>query len=120
MGLDWHGKQVLRHVNRLTAEYLLDIGLLAQQTLMDRLNTPYPPASRPGEFPHRRTGRLRQSVGVEPNTVEGIMANRYALTLYYEPEGYYGDILTAKGRLGPADVMNEVKQKLQAGSVLGN
>lgn len=26
------------------------------------LNVPYPPASRPGQFPRRRTGRLRKSI----------------------------------------------------------
>lgn len=30
--------------------------------LRENLNTPYPPASRPGQFPHRRTGGLRRSV----------------------------------------------------------
>lgn len=35
-----------------------------QKRVRDKIGTPYPPASRPGAHPHRRTGRLQSSFRV--------------------------------------------------------
>jgi len=45
---------VERRMRRASAEVVGD--------LRQRISTPYPPASRPGSPPHRRTGRLRASI----------------------------------------------------------
>lgn len=47
----------LHRAMRKSLEFLVD------QT-KHGLRTPYPPASSPGEFPHRRTGALQQSIRV--------------------------------------------------------
>jgi HK97 gp10 family phage protein len=43
---------------------LVKAGQYLQRKLRANLNTPYPPASSPGEMPHRRTGELRDSMDV--------------------------------------------------------
>jgi hypothetical protein len=44
---------------------LEDAGAREAEAVRESLGTPYPPASKPGEPPHLRTGRLRASVGSE-------------------------------------------------------
>ena len=52
-----------------------------------RISTPWPPASTPGEYPHRRTGNLQNSthadVEVSPNLVSLTLGNSafYAVNL---------------------------------------
>src|SRR4051812_42696289 len=53
-----------------------EVGGLVSDELIQRLNTPYPPASIENEDPHRRTGQL--SAGVSWNTNEfdfGVVTN---------------------------------------------
>jgi hypothetical protein len=105
MGLRWNGKAAVAKVRRVAAEYVFDAALLAQQELMDALDVPYPPASRPGEFPRRRTGNLRMSVEVFPKSVRQVMRTG-SVTIRYGAKGFYGNILVEKlGRKGPADVV---------------
>ena len=42
---------------------------LIQEELRSALDVPYPPASRPGSIPHRRSGRLR--AGAYASTMQG-------------------------------------------------
>lgn len=39
----------------------IEAAAFAQKSLRSALGTPYPPASRPGQVPHRRTGTLHRS-----------------------------------------------------------
>ena len=94
------------------ARKMYDCMLLAQQQLMDDLNTPYPPASRPGQYPRRRTGRLRLGVIIWPKTVRGVLNTRpRRIALWYDPEVFYGYILIASGRKGPDDTMRKLKSR---------
>jgi len=56
-----------RHVKRFADAGDRLAGELADETALEirrRLNVPYPPASSPGESPHRRTGNLQRSAEV--------------------------------------------------------
>lgn len=53
-------------VNRCT-----QAGLVLRNTYRQLLNVPYPPASVPGEYPRRRTGKLRDGVLLEVHGVPG-------------------------------------------------
>jgi len=46
-------------------------GLLLRNEHRLDLNIPYPPASVPGQWPHRRTGRLRDGVLLEVDQTVG-------------------------------------------------
>lgn len=52
--------------NRLT-----QAGLYLRNTYRTLVNIPYPPASKPGEYPHRRTGRLRDGTQVSAVQTQG-------------------------------------------------
>lgn len=68
----------------------------------------YPPASLPGEYPARRSGRLQRSVYFKPRTADSIRDNGL-IKIGYKRGGskpdpaFYSQILAARGRLGLAD-----------------
>jgi hypothetical protein len=58
----WRGLQVAAQVDREIEKRLGKCGEMLASQIRRNLSGPYPPASLPGEFPHLRTGKLRQSV----------------------------------------------------------
>lgn len=77
---------------------LKDMAALLDRTQKDVLGTLYPPASRPGEAPRKRTGRLQResTVKVNPNSVEFVAPTPYAK--YLKPTRPWQDIVFAKAR----------------------
>lgn len=99
-------------VKQDVARKMFDCMLLAQQQLMDDLNTPYPPASVPGQYPRRRTGKLRQGVIIWPATVRGVLNTRpRRIALWYDPSVFYGYILIMRGRRGPDDTLRKMRAR---------
>ena len=49
-------------ITKLTVAGVKDVGTMTVQQLRQDLATNYPPASSPGEPPHRRTGNLQNGV----------------------------------------------------------
>jgi HK97 gp10 family phage protein len=49
-------------VRRAVADGMEQAARSLVRVMRANLNTPYPPASEPGEFPHKRTGNLRDNV----------------------------------------------------------
>jgi hypothetical protein len=91
-------------LRRVAGVALFRCAVAAEEQLRKELDRPYPPASTVGEFPRRRSGDLRRSVVLEPNNV-GSISRKLRVRLRYSAKGFYGDILAAKGRKGPADVV---------------
>src|SRR4051812_26774339 len=63
-------------LKKLTAKFqkaAKDTGKEAVRELKQTLSEPYPPASKPGEPPHKRTGELQQSVGYEVTTEDKVV-----------------------------------------------
>lgn len=60
-----------------------------------RLSVPYPPASRPGQYPRRRTGNLRRSTVVWPGGTGRVAAVRATkqVAVGYLDRAFYGVIL---------------------------
>lgn len=63
----WNGGPLRRQVRKLLADGLEDCGRITKFHLKKVLNVPYPPASSPGEPPHRRTGTLRDAQDFKVN-----------------------------------------------------
>lgn len=62
VSVTWHGDAVLASVAAAVAQGLGAAGrVMATNTKRD-ISTPYPPASRPGQPPHMRSGGLRSGV----------------------------------------------------------
>jgi hypothetical protein len=112
--MQWHTR-----MNRMRAEKMIAIGNVAKEMLQERLNTPYPPASIPGQYPRRRTGNLMRSVQIFPRTAATLVKNfarkPMAVVLGYAKQGFYGYILTWWGRKGPQDVaaLRELQTRAQ-------
>src|SRR5579863_8548275 len=51
--------------------------------VVDHLGTKYPPASKPGEYPHLRTGMLRNSIQSEVVDEEGELVGHVGTVVYY-------------------------------------
>jgi hypothetical protein len=78
-----------------------------QARLKDRLNTPYPPASRPGEFPHRRSGRLQR----EAYAVSGVVGSSVVITVAMPTP--YAEPLHRMGRIGPRAVVDQTRAQVE-------
>ncbi len=69
--MEWRGDEFLARVRARLAANLGEAAGLVADKMVESINGPYPPASEPGESPHRRTGDLRASVTSE---VDGLVA----------------------------------------------
>ena len=80
----FRGRSVVRRVESVLAGRLTNVLRELRDDVKERLNVPYPPASRPGQSPHRRTNELRGSVFQQKQTpLSGIVGT----------DVFYGKIL---------------------------
>lgn len=56
--VEWNGDKIVRKVEQAARKGLDDAGRLIATKARQDLSKPYPPASRPGQPPHSRTGAL--------------------------------------------------------------
>ena len=59
----WRGDAVLAQIRAAAASGMEAAGRALVSSTVSDISTPYPPASRPGQPPHRRGGGLRRGVG---------------------------------------------------------
>lgn len=74
-------ESVIAHHRQATVKTMEDIGSLIEVDIKERICEPWPPASLPYNYPHRRTGLLRAGIGhdtsEEPDAVvETIYSSR--------------------------------------------
>jgi hypothetical protein len=69
--LTWHGEQILSGIETISWERLLRAAQFLHQQLQETVGIPYPPASRPGEPPRRRTGKGQRSIVLVPDKATG-------------------------------------------------
>ena len=75
------------------AERLLAALKVLQKLAKEAFGEHYPPASRPGQFPRRRTGNLQRNILIIPDTVSEIVRRQLTGGLGYGPRAPYGPIL---------------------------
>lgn len=63
--LTWNGDAYLAYVAEVFDDRLGSAAEVVATAMRNNLSTDYPPASSPGEFPHRRSGNLQAEVHVE-------------------------------------------------------
>jgi hypothetical protein len=83
-----------------------EAALLLQDRLQDRLSRPYPPSSRPGEFPARRSGRLQR----ESYATSEVKGDSVVITVAQPTP--YAERLSALGRLGTRAVVEETREQV--------
>jgi hypothetical protein len=67
-----------------SAQILLQIGRNLRQAHKKNLTTPYPRASKPGEYPRKRTGSLQRGIYCDPESGQRIAnSRRKTITIGY-------------------------------------
>jgi hypothetical protein len=67
-----------------SAQILLEIGRNLRQAHKQNLSTKYPPASKPGEYPRRRSGSLQRGIYCDPESGQRIAnSRRKTITIGY-------------------------------------
>lgn len=113
--LKWHGERAKKGIRTLAAERLLRALKKLQKLAQQEFGTHYPPASKPGQFPRRRTGNLVRSIQIVPDTVGEIVRRQLTCGLGYGPRAPYGKILEEfRKRLGLAAVVRKHRAILVA------
>lgn len=95
----------IANLNTQLQRRLLAAAVLLQAEHKRDLSTTYPPASKPGEYPHARTLNLRDSVTVVP--IEG------GWRVGYLPSASYIAPLAARGRLTILDTARRIAARLR-------
>jgi len=108
---------MLDRIKREQAKRLLAAAVLLQaehKRDLSRSNPfPHDNPSIPGEYPKGRTWNLRDSVAVEPTTVEGVMRNGWRVRVGYLKGAWYIEALRKIGRLTVVDTANRIRDRLQ-------
>jgi hypothetical protein len=112
--MPWYGEQEKRRINLLVARKMIAAAEVLRDRHRDDLGVGYPPASRPGEFPHRRTGRMQLSVTVTPSVPEQVVETRTVQVSYHPDVARYAATLKASGRLEIADTAARVRPEMAA------
>lgn len=60
--LVWHGAKIRRALTERGLERLRNAAEELRDYIRGKVSTRYPPASRPGQYPHRRTGDFHRSI----------------------------------------------------------
>jgi hypothetical protein len=96
---DLYGRRLESRRRQINAN-LLAMAQVIDQAQKEVLNTPYPPASRRGEAPRRRTGFLRQSAGVKVNLDRGSiqLINDASYWKYLQATRPYQDLALERAR----------------------
>lgn len=56
------GRRIADQIDAMAIDTLTEVGLEMEDDLRDSIDTAYPPASAPGQAPHRRSGALQRAV----------------------------------------------------------
>lgn len=112
--MQWDDKLAKLLISRLIAKKMLAVGELLRDTHRLDLSVPYPPASKPREYPHRRTGKMILSVTVSPSTPEMVMQTKVVQVSYHPDVADYPPHLKKIGRLAIADTKERIRGQLIA------
>jgi hypothetical protein len=102
-------------------KYLLQFASQIVEKHKQNINVKYPPASLPGEYPARRSGKLQRSVYYKPRTPESLEDNS-RIKIGYKSQGkpdpaFYSKILAGRGRLGLADTADNMPKPSKFGQI---
>lgn len=104
----WNVREFRSETERELKNRCTMAGLALRNKHRKNLNVPYPRASVPGEYPRRRTGRLRDGVLFELK-----VRDRETITVSVRETTYYWVFLYASGRLTLWHTMLAMKVQLK-------
>lgn len=107
-----------------SAQILLEIGRNLRQAHKQNLSRPYPPASRRGQYPRKRTGSLQRGIYCNPESSDRIAKSRSkSVTIGYgmkasnvgkRPDLYGPHLVNNMARKGIFNTLNANKAKILA------
>lgn len=113
--LKWHGEKAKRAYKTEAAERLLAALKELQKLAKEAFGKAYPPASKPGQYPRKRTGNLVRNLIIVPNTAAEIVRRQLHAGLGYGRRAPYGKILEDhRARLGLKEIVKRNKKVLAA------
>lgn len=107
-------EQSKQRFGRSVARRLIEVGALLAERHRESLGESYPPASQPGEFPHRRTGLLQTSVDYEPKTADEVIRTGSVKVAYDLDVAPHAQYMSGMDRLGISDTKERIRGELEA------
>lgn len=97
----WYGPQISRRIAAAVAAGMAAGGSLAKVATRDVLNTPFPPASAPGQAPHRRTGGLLRANDASIRSLPGAIELRVGVPAGSPNAAVAGYLAGGTSRMAP-------------------
>lgn len=101
--LAWHGEELKQRLMTDVQRRMVAAESLAVQAYQAAVGRPYPPASQPGEFPRRRTGRLQTGIRANVNRIRNDRVQLTLTNVARSPSGfnYPAALESGTGRMAP-------------------
>ena len=87
----WRGKETRKAVGNLLAQRFEKAGEFLEEDIKESLGTLWPPASSPGDVPHKRTGRLQEAITHETQSKGPEVTTRVGVAT--EEDAHYAGFL---------------------------
>lgn len=94
-------------VRKQAAANSKEAAVFVQQKLREALGRSHPPASRPGQFPARRSGRLQSEAYAKAEVIGDAVVITVALPTPY------AERLAATGRIGPRAIVEQNRAQVE-------
>lgn len=107
----WNGDAMKANRRDQLAKRLIAAAIILQTEHTADLSSTYPPASKPGEFPHGRTWNLRSAIDYEPKTAAEV-ARDMEVRVGYQQRAWYILRLVKLGRKSLRDTMKRVRGRI--------
>lgn len=105
---------MLAETREAAATNLMQAAIFFQAQMMQRLNKTGPPASKPGQYPRKRTGHLQASILYEPESIPEVARNLYVRVGYGKTASYGSVLEFTKKRLGLIQTLKDLQPQLSA------
>lgn len=104
--------EFMHEVELEAAQRILDAMLYLRYEYQLAVDSGYPPASTPGEYPHKRTGHGQDGCHVFPETAEGIVELRGCYIGFTHETWYMPWLEKERGRLGLVYLYSQLKDRM--------
>ena len=115
----FHTKEIQGRTKRALYQATREVAAWLENAIKETIGTPYPPASTPGQPPHRRTGNLHDNLRITADTTGAGALNVWTVpygpfleggTSKMAPRPFVGPFLL--GRRGPGMLKVSIEQEI--------
>jgi hypothetical protein len=116
--IDWYGPQVVRDLEAAVERGMEKAGEALVAGIVRKISRPAPPASRPGQPPHRRSGGLARSVTHRVERRGGEMVLTVGVFPGAEAEDYSAALQQGTSRMSARPYLDDLRQAVTAGAAV--